>query len=87
MTDAYDFSYTQSGLSESDTFIKTITVSDSISSSVFNMSLSQSSGDLAIPRYASLLSIRENGAGINAVAGDNALLAVSGPVTIHGGEN
>ena len=85
MTDAYDFSYTQSGLSEADTFIETIAVSDNISSSVFNMSIPQSTGDLAIPRYASLLTIREKGVGINAVAGDSASFAVSGPVTMHGG--
>lgn len=86
MTDSHELSYTQENLSESDTFTETVTVSDNVSS-IFGIASPQSTGTLIIPRYAAILTIREKGVGVNAVAGDYADLIAKGTMSFYGGDN
>ena len=86
MTDTYNFSYTKTGMSESETYTETVTVSDTISTGTFNLSSPQSTSSLVIPRYAAMLTIREKGVGVNAVADNFASWVTKGTSTMYGGD-
>ena len=81
----YKFTHTKSGMSEAETYTETIVVSDSISTSVFGLSSPQTTATIIVPRYAAMLTIREKGVGINAVAGDFASFIANGTTSMFGG--
>jgi len=85
--DPFDFSYTQSSMKSTDTFMETITLSDDISTVIFNFASPQSALTQLVPQYSALLTIREKGIGINAIAGDFANLIAKGTMSFYGAQN
>lgn len=70
--------------SETTAYAIRIVCQDSIASEVFSISQTEMAG--FVPRYSAMLSIREKGIGINAVAGDFADFITKGTASHYGGE-
>lgn len=79
----YEVTLPISGLEETTTYPFTIECTDTVAAT-FNLTPAAISG--VLPRYSALLSIREKGVGINAVAGDFADIIMKGATSMHGGD-
>ena len=86
MSYSHNLIYTKTQMAESDSFTETITVSDDISSTKFSLAAPQTTATLMIPRYAAMLTIREKGVGINAIAGNYADFITKGSTSMYGGD-
>lgn len=82
----YNFTYTRVAMKNTDSYEETITLGDSVST-ILGEPDPHTTESIFIPRYVPILTIREKGVGVNAVAGDFANLIVRGTTSIYGGDS